>query len=231
MAVLRIAATISNTKRSDGIRTRAVAAPPVLTCIALGFFVSQCPFPFLYRDADVEGMTDGWDDTTAYGWEWASASTSWPAPVAIQRNMRLSARNSGLFSLRATQVRRAPLALHHPHRNPRAETSEALRVIKSVRSVWTSAFQPSHSLPLSLSAPPRSSRQLSHPTSSPWLQENLHMMRRLAHRMATEDVWDQTAYNEEQFYASYGGYHSPGVTQRLMNYLCFQVLPPSTPAD
>lgn len=48
------------------------------------------------------------------------------------------------------------------------------------------------------------------------------MMRRLAHRMATEDVWDQTAYNEEQFYASYGSYHSPGVTQRLMNYLCFQ---------
>ena len=40
--------------------------------------------------------------------------------------------------------------------------------------------------------------------------------------MATEDVWDQTAYNEEQFYASYGSYHSPGVTQRLMNYLCFQ---------
>lgn len=66
---------------------------------------AQNPFPFLYRDADVEGMTDGWDDVTAYGWEWASASTSWPAPVATQRHMRLSARNSGLFSLRATQVR------------------------------------------------------------------------------------------------------------------------------
>lgn len=47
------------------------------------------------------------------------------------------------------------------------------------------------------------------------------MMNRLAHRMATEDVWDQTAYNEEQFYVSYGGYRSPGVSQRVMNYMCF----------
>jgi hypothetical protein len=39
--------------------------------------------------------------------------------------------------------------------------------------------------------------------------------------MATQDVWDQTAYNEEQFYVSYGNYRNPGVTQRVMNYLCF----------
>ena len=32
----------------------------------------QNPFtlPSLYRDADVEGMTDGWDDRTAYGYQW-----------------------------------------------------------------------------------------------------------------------------------------------------------------
>jgi hypothetical protein len=35
----------------------------------------QSPFPYLYRDADVEGMTDGWDDPTAYGWEWVSGDT------------------------------------------------------------------------------------------------------------------------------------------------------------
>jgi len=114
----------------------------------------QNPFEYLYRDADVEGMTDGWDDVTAYGWEWASATTNFPEPVAVQRNQRLSARNSGLFFLQATE-------------------------------------------------------------------ESLAMMNRLAHRMATEDVWDQTAYNEEQFYVSYGGYRSPGVSQRVMNYMCF----------
>ena len=34
----------------------------------------QNPFtlPSLYRDADVEGMTDGWDDVTAYGYHWRS---------------------------------------------------------------------------------------------------------------------------------------------------------------
>lgn len=64
----------------------------------------QNPFEYLYRDADVEGMTDGWDDVTAYGWEWASATTNFPEPVAVQRNQRLSARNSGLFFLQATEV-------------------------------------------------------------------------------------------------------------------------------
>ena len=26
------------------------------------------PFGYLHRDSDVEGMSDGWDDGTAYGW-------------------------------------------------------------------------------------------------------------------------------------------------------------------
>ena len=29
--------------------------------------LTQDPFPALYRDTDVEGMTDGWDDDSAYG--------------------------------------------------------------------------------------------------------------------------------------------------------------------
>eukprot|EP00958_Prasinococcus_capsulatus_P006667 scaffold625_cov420-Prasinococcus_capsulatus_cf.AAC.20 len=29
----------------------------------------QDPFQFLYRDSDVEGATDGWDDTSAYGYD------------------------------------------------------------------------------------------------------------------------------------------------------------------
>ena len=37
----------------------------------------QNPFtlPSLYRDVDVEGMTDGWDDVTAYGCEWTPSGS------------------------------------------------------------------------------------------------------------------------------------------------------------
>eukprot|EP00976_Prorocentrum_cordatum_P017899 361548-Prorocentrum_minimum.AAC.1 len=40
-------------------------------------------------------------------------------------------------------------------------------------------------------------------------------------RSALSTCGPTTAYNEEQFYVSYGDYRNPGVTQRVMNYLCF----------
>eukprot|EP00854_Cymbomonas_tetramitiformis_P008401 gene8401-9982_t len=46
-------------------------------------------------------------------------------------------------------------------------------------------------------------------------------MDRLANRMASEDTWDQTAYNEEQFYSHFKEYYVAGVSSRVMNYLCF----------
>ena len=63
----------------------------------------QNPFtlPSLYRDADVEGMTDGWDDPTAYGYRWLSQQ----GPM-----LRLSARNSGLFYVKATRETLAMMA-------------------------------------------------------------------------------------------------------------------------
>ena len=104
----------------------------------------QNPFtmPSLYRDVDVEGMTDGWDDPTAYGYEWVG-----------NRALRLSARNSGLFYLRATH-------------------------------------------------------------------ETLGMMRRLKGRMEREAVWDQTAYNEEMWWATLPGAPTHGCSTRVMNYFC-----------
>ena len=43
----------------------------------------QNPFtlPSLYRDSDVEGMTDGWDDVTAYGYRWPDRHR-WPRIAA-----------------------------------------------------------------------------------------------------------------------------------------------------
>ena len=76
------------------------------------------PFGALYRDSDVEGMSDGWDDDAAYGHVHtlrtgpASASPALaadgtfvaPAGDALGplRSVRLVARNSGLFFLEAT---------------------------------------------------------------------------------------------------------------------------------
>ncbi len=39
------------------------------------------------------------------------------------------------------------------------------------------------------------------PEPKPELEQVLRMMGRLKHRMETEGVWEQTAYNEEMWYA------------------------------
>ena len=52
-------------------------------------------------------------------------------------------------------------------------------------------------------------------------REALELMEILAKRMASEDVWDQSAYNMEIFRPAYGGFESAGVSVRSMNYLCF----------
>ena len=51
--------------------------------------------------------------------------------------------------------------------------------------------------------------------------EAMRLMRTLAARMASEDVWDQSAYNMEIFRPAYGLYASAGVSVRTMNFLCF----------
>ena len=101
----------------------------------------QNPFPFLYRDSDAEGMSDGWDTPTTYGYDYGGGA------------YRIFARNSGMFFLQATN-------------------------------------------------------------------EAVGMMRRLAYRMEHEGTWDQTAYNEEQFYPSAGGKTASGVSSRVMPYFC-----------
>ena len=68
---------------------------------------------FLHRDSDVEAMTDGWSDATAYGWHMrliappasADDGVAYSLPAAAppaRRMMRFWARNSGQFYVRAT---------------------------------------------------------------------------------------------------------------------------------
>ena len=52
--------------------TQLGSLPPALpvvhdACSDVDIVTLQNPFDHLYRDSDVEGMTDGFDDQTAYG--------------------------------------------------------------------------------------------------------------------------------------------------------------------
>ena len=49
------------------------------------------PFGLLYRDSDLEGMSDGWDAPTTYGFDHSDA-------------FRVFARNSGMFFVQASRA-------------------------------------------------------------------------------------------------------------------------------
>ena len=106
--------------------------------------------PSLYRDSDVEGMSDGWDDVSVYGFVHTLPLDDGHGPL---RSLRYETRNSGLFYLSATH-----------------EALELTRILKE--------------------------------------------------RMASEAVWDQSAFNQETFRLAYGALAAAGVTVRVMNYLC-----------
>lgn len=64
--------------------------------------VLQNPFDFLYRDSDVEGMTDGFEERTAYGTVegFDDPSMGWARYAQYFKHFNL---NSGLFYLRANE--------------------------------------------------------------------------------------------------------------------------------
>ena len=76
----------------------------------------QNPFQFLHRDTDVEALSDGFDDRTAYGWNDGidDPSMGWARYVAT---MRIYVMNSGLV--------RAPLAASPCARVARAHAAAA----------------------------------------------------------------------------------------------------------
>ncbi|GFH15326.1 glycosyltransferase, partial [Haematococcus lacustris] len=64
--------------------------------------ILQNPFDFLYRDSDVEGMTDGFDEPTAYGSieGFDDPSMGWARFAQFYKHFNM---NSGLFYLRANK--------------------------------------------------------------------------------------------------------------------------------
>ncbi|KAG7977880.1 hypothetical protein I3843_05G054400 [Carya illinoinensis] len=61
----------------------------------------QNPFPYLYRDSDVESMTDGHDNGTAYGYNdvFDESAMGW---ARYAHTMRMWVYNSGFFYIRPT---------------------------------------------------------------------------------------------------------------------------------
>ena len=116
----------------------------------------QNPFGALYRDADIESMSDGWDAKTLHGWLDAVHDPSLGARSPGRRGatLRAAALNSGLWYVTAT---RPVLAL----------------------------------------------------------------MTVMEHRMATEDLWDQSGYNMELFLPAHDAHLTAGASVRVMSPLCF----------
>mmetsp|Transcript_6962 Transcript_6962/g.18932 ORF Transcript_6962/g.18932 Transcript_6962/m.18932 type:complete len:1036 (+) Transcript_6962:119-3226(+) len=90
-----------------------VGASVLLSDVDVVFF--QSPFPFLHRDADFEGMVDGWEDRTAFGHQMTAedsrgASAAPESARHLLRTMRISHFNSGFFYVQPTHEARALLA-------------------------------------------------------------------------------------------------------------------------
>lgn len=85
---------------TSGLKFRLLQEFMVLGCSVLLSDVDiawmRDPFPALYGDADVEGMTDGFDDVSAYGAPGSGVLGSGGS------SFRIFARNSGMFYLAAT---------------------------------------------------------------------------------------------------------------------------------
>jgi len=60
------------------------------------------PFPRLYYDSDLEGMSDGWDNVTTFGYMEAFQDSYLDPGVMTQHSVRTAALNSGLWFVAAT---------------------------------------------------------------------------------------------------------------------------------
>lgn len=113
----------------------------------------QNPFDYIYRDSDVESMTDGHNNHTAYGFNdvFDEPSMGW---ARYAHTMRIWVYNSGFFYIRPT-------------------------------------------LP------------------------SIELLDRVAHRLSTEEAWDQAVFNEELFYPSHPGYDGLHAAKRTMDMYLF----------
>lgn len=114
----------------------------------------QNPFPYLYRDSDIESMSDGFDNDSANGFLQTIDDASMGPSRRRAGSFRVAALNSGMWYVSATRA-------------------------------------------------------------------SFRLMKIMAHRMATEDLWDQSGYNLELWLASRDAHMTSGATVRVLHPFCF----------
>jgi outer membrane biosynthesis protein TonB/rRNA-processing protein FCF1 len=114
----------------------------------------QNPFDYLYRDSDIESMSDGFDNDSANGFLQPIDDVSFGEARRRAGSFRVAALNSGMWYVSATEA-------------------------------------------------------------------SLRLMKIMAHRLATEELWDQSGYNLELWFASRDAHMTSGATVRVMDPFCF----------
>jgi hypothetical protein len=82
----------------------------------------QDPFPRLYYDSDLEGMSDGWDNVTTYGYMEAYQDIRLDSGAMTKYSVRTAALNSGLWFVAATE--------------PSLRFLQQLQTLVSTETIW-----------------------------------------------------------------------------------------------
>ncbi|KAJ1619642.1 hypothetical protein T492DRAFT_1130201 [Pavlovales sp. CCMP2436] len=143
------------------------------------------PFDNMWRDTDLEGATDGWDAETAYGWTERLDDVTMGTTV---EGYRITAFNSGLWYLQATHEHLC-FILSNTHVRLRGGHFSNSSSLKLQAVCWHTAW-----------------RQGTQYNITIMYECGLRMMTLLAHRMETEDTWDQTAFSQEATLGTHDGW-------------------------
>ena len=180
--------------------------------------LTQDPFPALYRDSDAEGMTDGWDDESAYGHihelplhskraaPFAHGGGGWTAGGLPASSSSSSSSSSPSVSSSSSLSSSSASTAHVGPGGVRLDSGVRLS------SPGEGALPPGYA-----GAPLRTVRMVARNSGLFYLSathEALKLMDILARRMASEDVWDQSAYNMEVFRPAYADFETAGVSVR-----------------
>ena len=153
----------------------------------------------LYRDVDVEGMSDGWDDRTTYGFRWnPTRGRGNKLSSADELTYRMFVKNSGLFFTQAT------------HESLQMMTVLANRM-NTERSTWDqTAYNEEHTFLSDKKTPSRNSAS-SRIMNFACFCNSKYVFKYMRH--------DEKLYPEEKFHPAsiHVNYH-PEKPQRMLRY-------------
>lgn len=156
------------------------------------------PFSFMWRDTDLEGATDGWDWEVRAREGGQAGARAWRG-VAGWAGVRARARVRPRPTVPPAARRARPQTAYGWTEHLDDATMGSARAVEGYR---ITAFN-----------------------SGLWYLQatraGLRMMQLLAHRMETEDTWDQTAFSQESTLPTHDDWLNAGLSVRVMNHMCF----------